>query len=252
MPVSDDEVIARVRKLDRSAVEAVLTESYPAVHRMAHGLTGRSAAAQRVIRLIFRRALRVIPTWRKGIIPSNWFYHHTLLTARDVAPQAPAADKDLLLTMGPATDPAYAAFVRAFRALPRQQAEAFVLNHGEHLNERLLGVTMDCSTQAATTHLGAATEALRQIAGEQFLGLTAAVERAYQALTPGDTAVTASVGRQVRSALWARRLRRLVRRLLLLAVLACLAYAAWRWRDLLLHWFDVIRARVHGPATQRS
>lgn len=247
-----DEAIAKVRKLDRRAVEAVLAESYPAVHRMAHGLTGRSAAAQRVIRLVFRRGLRVIPGWRKGIIPENWFSHHTLLTARDVAPQAPSPDLDLLLTMGPATDPAYAAFVRALRALPRQQTEAFLLNHGEQFNERLLGVTMDCSTQAATTHLAAATEALRQMAGEQFLGLSSALERAYQALTPGDAAVKTSVGRQVRSAFWARRLRRLVRRLLLLAILACLVYAAWRWRDVLLHWFDLIRTRFNRPATQRS
>jgi DNA-directed RNA polymerase specialized sigma24 family protein len=251
MPVSD-EVIARVRKLDRRTVEAVLSESYPAVHRMAHGLTGRSAAGQRVIRLVFRRGLRVIPGWRKGVIPENWFYHHTLLTAREVAPHPPPADKDLLLTIGPSADPAYAAFVRALRALPRQQTEAFLLNRGEQFNERLLGVTMDCSTQAATTHLSAATESLRQIAGEQFQGLSSALERAYQALTPGETAVTTSVGRQVRSALWARRLRRLVRRLLLLAILICLAYAAWRWRDGLLHWLEVIRTRFGGPATQRS
>ena len=234
--------------MDRRAVEAVLADSYPSVHRMAHALTGRSAAAQRVIRLVFRRALKVIPTWRKGIIPENWFYHHTLLTARDVAPTAPTGDKDLLASMGPAGEPAYAAFVRALRALPRQQTEAFLLNHCEKLNERLLGVAMDCSTQAAATHLAAATESLRRMGGDQFAALTAAVEKAYAALTPGDAAITTSVGRQIRSALWARGVRRLVRRVILLAILAALAYAGWRWRELLLHWFNVIRSRA---ASQR-
>lgn len=247
MPVAD-EVIAKARKMDRRAVEAVLAESYPAVHRMAHALTGRSAAAQRVIRLVFRRALKVMPTWRKGIIPENWFYHHTLLTARDVAPTAPPPNKDLLASMGPSGEPAYAAFVRALRALPRQQTEAFLLNHGERLNERLLGVAMDCSTHAAGTHLAAATEALRKMGGDQFIGLTAAVERTYRALTPGDAAVTTSVGRQVGSALWGRRVRRLIRRIILLAILGALAYAGWRWRELLLEWFNVIRSRA---ASQR-
>ena len=110
--------------------------------------------------------------------------------------------------------------------LPRQQTEAFLLHHGERLNERLLGVAMDCSTHAAATHLNAATDAMRRIGGDQFTGLTAAVERAYLALTPGDAAVTTSVGRQVKSALWRRRVRRLVRRVILLLVLGAIAYGA--------------------------
>ena len=248
VPLADD-VMARARKLERRAVEAVLAECYPAVHRMAHALAGRSAAGQRVIRLVFGRGLRVLPTWRKGIIPENWFYHHTLLTARDVAPQPPTADKDLLLTMGPAAEPGYAAFVRALRSLPRQQTEAFLLNHGENLNERMLGVTMDCSTQAAAMHLAAATDALRRIGQDQFAGLTASLRRAYAGLTPGETTIAASVSRQVGAAVWRRRVRRLVRRVILLIVLAAIGYAVWRWRDLLLHWFNVARSRATSQKT---
>ena len=67
---------------------------------------------------------------------------------------APAPNQDLLITVGPTGLPAYAGFIRALRTLPVQQAEAFILHHGEHLNERLLGVAMDLSTGAAGSHRG--------------------------------------------------------------------------------------------------
>ena len=100
MPVSD-ETLTSARKGDRRAVEAVLLDSFPAVYRMAHGLTGRQSAAARVIRLVLQRGVRVLPTWRPGILPENWFYHHTILTARSANAEArdvPDAQRDLLVS----------------------------------------------------------------------------------------------------------------------------------------------------------
>lgn len=243
MIVADD-TLAQVRKSDRGAVETILNECYPAVHRMACALTGQAAVAQRVTRAVLAKCIRVMPQWRKGTIVENWFYHHTLLAAREMAANQPPPKRDLLVTAGPAEGPAYVAFVRALRELPRQQTEAFVLNHGEKLNSRLLGVAMDCSTQAAAAHLVAAMQALQSIAGAQFAELTAALEKAYSALTPAEAIVRGTVQKQVSSALWRKRLRRLVRRLLLLVLFAALAYLAWRRQDLLRHWYELLKSHA--------
>ena len=239
-----DELIARARRLERQALESILTHCYPPVHRMAHGLAGSTVGGQKITRLVLRQGLRVMPTWRAGTIAENWFYHHTLLAARELAPVAPPPDRDLLLISGPAQDPGYAAFVRALRSLPRQQMEAFVLNQGEKLNARLLGVAMDSSTQAAATHLSAAAETLRGLAGNEFENLSTALSRAYAALSPPETLVRGIAHRQASQALWAKRLRRLIRRILLLIVLGAIAWAAWRWRDLLIHWYGTVRSAV--------
>lgn len=236
--------MARARRADRSAVEAILTESFPAVHRIAHALTGEPRAATAVSRHVLRRAVRVMPRWRRGITPENWFYHHTLLVAREAAAQVPPPEHDLLVTAGPGGTPAYVAFVRALRGLPGQQMEAFILNHGEKLNSRLLGVAMDCSASAAATHLVAATDALRTIAGKSYEELVPALERAYATLAPPETVVRTSVAKQVSAGLWAMRMRRLIRWTVTLVILAPIGYGVWRWHALLLQWFEVLRSRA--------
>jgi DNA-directed RNA polymerase specialized sigma24 family protein len=239
-----DEIINRARRSDRSAVETLLSESYPAMHRIAHALCGDPKTAGRIVRLVLRRAVLVMPRWRKGITPENWFYHHMLLTARGASSQQVPIDRELLITAGPTGSPAYVAFVRALRQLPRQQMEAFILNHGEKLNSRLLGVSMDCSTRAATVHFDAATESLRTISGASFDELAGAFERAYATLNPPPTVVRTAVRREAAAAIWTIRLRRFVRRCVILIILALIAYAVWHWHSLLLQWFEAIRSKA--------
>lgn len=244
MPVSD-QIIAQARRGDRAAVETIITDSFPAVHRISHALTGNARTAAIVTRHVLRRAVQLLPRWRRGITPENWFYHHTLLVAREAAQRtSPAPDQDLLVTAGPGGRPAYIAFVRALRGLPRQQMEAFVLNHGEKLNSRLLGVAMDCSATAAATHLAAATETLRTISGDAFSEVVPALERHYAMLTPPETLVRTTVAQQVSAGMWAMRMRRLGRMLFLLIILAILGYAVWRWHAVLLQWLQILRSRA--------
>ncbi|HEY8751195.1 MAG TPA: hypothetical protein VIM11_24640, partial [Tepidisphaeraceae bacterium] len=106
MPVSD-EVLDLARSGDRSAVEAVITECFPAVHRVAHALTGDPAIAGKIVRFVLRRSVTVMPRWRAGLIPENWFYHNTLMTLRRLNAPAPAPQNDLLITVGPTSNPAY-------------------------------------------------------------------------------------------------------------------------------------------------
>ena len=241
MPVPDD-VLDRARRLDPSAAEAVLADAYPSVRRIALALVGRPATAGRVVEEVLDRGLRVLPSWRAGATPENWFYHHTVLTAREAAAAAgeqPDPRQDPLVTAADApaaADPAYVAFVRAVRGLPPQQAEAFLLNHGERLNERLLGVAMDCSARAAENHLRAAHDALSAVAGPDGERHTATLTRAYAALGPAPADVAGAVRPPVRRVVRARRFRRIVRALVTLFVLglaAAGAYAAWHWRHVL-------------------
>ena len=253
MPVPDD-VVRRAQDYDGRAMEEVLAESYPAVYRMAHALTGRTPAARRVLDEVLRRSLVVLPKWRKGTVPENWFYHHTLLSARELSTRPPDPHDDLLVAAaGEASgDPAYIGFVRALRNLPPQQAESFILHHGEKLNTRLLGVAMDCSAGAAGTHLDAARQALAAVSGAGIDVLTNTLARAYLALTPPPAAVAPIARRYVKRTLRPRRLRRLVR-VLFVVGLVFAAYFAWRqrdrWlpaaRDLKAKWWD-----QRGAATQ--
>jgi DNA-directed RNA polymerase specialized sigma24 family protein len=248
VPITDD-IMAEARRSDRAAIEAILAGSYPAVHRMAHGLTGDARAGGIVARHVLRRAVSVMPRWRQGITPENWFYHHTLIVAREVAKAAPRPEHDLLVTAGPVGHPAYVAFVRALRGLPRQQMEAFVLNHGENLNTRLLGVAMDCSSAAAANHLAAATAAMQTIAGDAYDVLVAAMEKTYGTLTPPEKSVRAAVSSQAGAALWRVRVRRAFRRIVQLAVLALIGWAVWRWHAQLLQWFELLRSHAASQPT---
>jgi DNA-directed RNA polymerase specialized sigma24 family protein len=252
MPIPE-EVVRRAQDFDRRAMEQVVAEAYPSVYRMAHALTGRPGAARQVLHDVLRRGLRVLPNWRAGSIPENWFYHHTLLSARELSTRLPDPREDLLVASAAdaAHDPHYVGFVRALRNLPRQQAEAFILHHGERLNDRLLGVAMDCSTGAAHTHLAAAQQALGAVSGAGVDVLTTTLERAYQSLTPPPAAIRPVARRYVSRSLRPRRVRRLVRLTLLVALLAG-GYFAWRERARWLPWVQEQKSRywpTSSPAT---
>jgi DNA-directed RNA polymerase specialized sigma24 family protein len=240
----DTDTLERAKAGSRPEVEAVINACFPPVHRVAHALTGDPKVAASVVKFVLKRGINVMPRWRSGIIPENWFLHQTVLILRRVTAPVPPPDRDLLITAGPATDPAYAAFIRTLRELHGQQAEAFILHHGEKMNTRLLGVAMDCSTQAAAGHLSAATDKLQTLVGERFDELTKATGAAYMSLTPPETIIHGRAIGAVGKAIWRKRIGRMLRRLFWLAVLAGVAYAVWRWQVVLLEWFQMIREKA--------
>jgi DNA-directed RNA polymerase specialized sigma24 family protein len=227
MPI-DDEVIARARKFDVAAVTAIFAEYYPMVHRISHGLAGRASVGREVERFVLRRAFNVLPTWVDEGAPQRWFSHHAVLASRRTPRGDPNNPDDLLLAAEPAPQLQFVAFIRALRSLPVQQREAFILSFGEKFKNRDIAIAMDCSNQAAATHLTAATSSLGAIAGEKFDEFTQALAKNYQSLEPSEHLLLPSMRSFVARRIWPRRILRAILWTLLLAILAVIAFGVWK------------------------
>jgi DNA-directed RNA polymerase specialized sigma24 family protein len=225
MPQLTNEILEDARKLKPAALERLLSEGYAPGRRIADALSGDARVGAAVADILMRRCVRLLPRWHDISNAENWFYHHAVLTTRSAnfpPPADPLADP--LVAHGPADDAEYVAFVRAMRKLPVQQREAFILHHGERLNARMLAVAMDCSTQAAATHLNAANDAMKTIAAARIDSLTSLLTRAYADLRdsePDYLPVVRVHVREARRRVWLRRLMRVAVVALLVAAGAC-------------------------------
>jgi DNA-directed RNA polymerase specialized sigma24 family protein len=219
--------LPRARKLQRPAVELVLRAHYPRVCRVAYALCGDDDAARSAVKIVMNQSLRALPNWRNEAQAGNWFLHHTILKSRDLAPAPHDMHQDSLLRSLIRPSPEYLAFLRAFRHLPPQQREAFVLFRGERLEQRQAAVAMDCSTAAAANHLAAANKALAEIAVDTFEARADALMQVYASLTPPDDLIVGDVGAIARR-LGRRKFLRFIERMLALAILAAIAWVVWR------------------------
>jgi DNA-directed RNA polymerase specialized sigma24 family protein len=204
-----------------------LRAHYPRVCRIAYALCGDDDAAKAAVKLVMTQSLRALPNWRNETQAGNWFLHHTILKSRDLAPPPYVVRQDSLLRSLIRPSPEYLAFLRAFRQLPPQQREAFVLFRGEKLEPRQAAVAMDCSTAAAATHLTAANSALSLIAVDTFETRAAALLQVYASLTPPDNLVVSDISAVSRK-LSRRKFLRFMERILALAILAAVAWIIWR------------------------
>ena len=178
MPIDEDQ-LAKIRKLNRWAVEAMVAELYPQLYRIAAGLTGQEDVALGTLRFLFKQSIDAMSKWKDEDAPQRYYLHHLILLTRRSRKHAPELRQDLLIDRS--VDSAeYRAFLVGLRKLHFQQQEAFILTHGEKLNARFLAVAMDCSIQAATNHLKAAEESLKLIAGERFAFLTSELSKVYR------------------------------------------------------------------------
>jgi DNA-directed RNA polymerase specialized sigma24 family protein len=227
MPV-DAEVLRRARKGNVRAAIDVLGNCYPQVYRIAYGLSGRDDVGRGVVRFIMRRGLRLLPTWHDDGDPDRWCQHHTVLTTRRAARHQPDVAHDTLVR-GAQTDNAYyAAFVRAIRALPPQQREAFILHHGEQFDVRALGIAMDCSQDAAGQHLKEATRSLSTLGGDYFATFTAQLAHTYKALTPSEELVLTNITWDAKKYLWPRRVWRWIKLFLMALIIALIVLFVWK------------------------
>jgi DNA-directed RNA polymerase specialized sigma24 family protein len=238
--IVDPDVLARARNEDREAVIEVLAAQYPSTYRIAHAISGRADVGDGVVAYVTKQSFRVVEKWEDEEAPQRWFRHHALLTLRRASKWEPEAASDTLVPDDARGDANYVAFVRAIRALPQQQVEAFLLTHGERLDLRNLAVAMDCSTTAASVHLGEAEERVRALAGAEFGALVMTLRAAYERLTPSRDLVLSRVVR-LRRRLWPRVLKRIAKLVVLLTVLAVLAWVASRFgRPVIDFWRGIL------------
>lgn len=231
MPVSAA-TLASARKLSSSAVEEVLREHYPSVHRLAHGLAGRADVGAGIVRHVMQRSIAILPTWTEEFQPETWFHHFTVITARRSIQHRADPRTDLLLgDSGIAPDPAYIAFLTTLRAIPHQQREAFILHTCERLGPRTSALAMDCSTEAAGNHLRAALEALRFVCGERYETFSTRVANGYRRLTPPPNVIMPRVKSIVRRRVWPRRIVRWVTWVVLLGTIAGAAWIGYAYRN---------------------
>lgn len=206
-----------------STVEQILQAHYPLVLRLARALSGREDVAEGVVRFVLARGARLAGKWKETDDAGRWFLHHTVLTVRRAAQHQPEPAKDLLAKGAPAH---WVAFVKSIRSLPPQQREAVLLHHGENLNQRYLGVAMDCSTTAAQTHLQAGEKALREMYGEVTQGLLAHLSTVFKHVGRVESEATVAAVKRARGKGRARRMGRLVA---VLAVVAGVVFVVWRF-----------------------
>ena len=182
----DEATLDAARRGEREATAAVFAEHLPFVWRCSHALSPSEGDARRVVANVLRRAGVAAETWRDEADVTRWFRHHTIQTVRR-GPAAVGASDPLIQDAVPEARAA----VVALRKLPRQQQEAFLLHYGERLDDRPMGVAMDCSVTAARTHLEGSQRGLREVAGDEVGVWINRLTDAYRSLEPpANVAVT--------------------------------------------------------------
>ena len=229
----DSEIVSRARAYDRSAIELIFAENYPIVHRMAHGLSGRADVGAGVPRFVFKQALRMLPSWKDEGEPERWFRHHTVLTTRRAGKHTPDLTNDVFIIAARTRDAAYPAFIRAIRALPMQQREAFILHHGERFNSRYTAVAMDCSIQAADAHLSAAENSLKTLAGDRFAPFVEEMGRCYRSFTPTESLAIPRIRKQIRRFICPRRVGRFLGWITMIALITAIVWGLLKIRPML-------------------
>jgi len=230
----DEELFARAKKLDRDALEKLVESVYPGICRIAYGLSGRADVGHGIVRFVINHSLQQLQQLRDAAAAQRWFYHFTVLVSRRGRKHEPKAEQDTLVENSGEVSAAYVAFIRGLRALPFQQREAYLLTFGEQLLYRDVATGMDCSIAAVEVHLQVAEQTLRAMTGDGYEKMKERLTRAWGNLSPREEAVHPSVKGLIKKLMWPRRIKRILKIVVALAIVVGLAYAAWRFRNLWL------------------
>lgn len=220
-----DEDLLLAQSGDTDAARRVFAHALPTCERIALGLCGNVPAARRVVKELARRGAKQFDRWRAADDAGRWFMHHTiLLTRRWRKPVDPKYDV-LLQDVGGPDVVQYQALIAAFRKLPAQQQEAFLLTHAQRWNTRLCAVAMDCSTKAVETHLGEANRQVAPLLGQNFDALINAFGQVYRSLPLDAPVQPETIALRVQAGRGIRRTTRAIGWACMLAFIAIVAVA---------------------------
>src|SRR3569623_1349805 len=177
----DPDLVHAASQGSADALTTVLAACYPTMARVAIAVSGDTGRGLLLVKELVGLAMTAAPKWQEETAPARWFMHHTILNLR----QHPIVCKtDPLLQYAAGKEIPYTAYLRALRKLPPQQVEAFILTHGEGLDNRRLAIAMDCSTTAAANHLTAAEDMLKTVAAAEYGERVTEFKKAYANLSP--------------------------------------------------------------------
>jgi hypothetical protein len=211
---------------DRGAIAEILSRNYAQSYRIAAALSGSEKSARKICRRVLRQSLNVLGRWETEDEAARWFAHYTVLTTR----QFGYSDGNILANV--TGDPLFVTLLGTLTKVPMQQREAFFLSRGESMDLRRTATAMDCSTEAASNYLVAATNCLGHIAGDRLGEFLEKMPKVMGTLTPPAERILVDVDGQVRRYIWPRRIRRWLVRLLWLIVLAGMVWLAFNWRKM--------------------
>jgi DNA-directed RNA polymerase specialized sigma24 family protein len=247
----DDQLLAEARAGRRAAVP-LIASLVPEAFAIATLLTGSYDVGRRAIKHLTVTSMKALPKWVEPTEPRRWFRHHAVLVAREL-PTVGRDDPTIFAPPGAALPEGFAAFIRAVRSLHPQQQEAFLLHHGLAFSTRDLGIAMDCSTTAASTHLDGATRELRPLTREQFDAMLPLLrDGARRLLNVEDP--TGFVARRYRRITRRRGAERMLTLLVTLAAIGGIGWLAWSFRGPLQSGYEQTRewveTRLAPAATQ--
>jgi DNA-directed RNA polymerase specialized sigma24 family protein len=217
-----DELVCKARSLRKWAVLKLVAAHHPRISRIAIGICGHEKLGRATVRKVLKQSLRFMPGWETALAAEKWFFHYTILVAREKAGERVNPKHDCLVRRVDRPTTQYVAFVRAIRSLDPRQAEALMLALGERLELRQAAMAMDSSTTAVSTHMEQANKLLTPIAGREFDPLFSTLARVYASLTPPRQTIEADLAMVRRRLTW-RQIRRTVMFLLTLALLGAIA-----------------------------
>ncbi len=221
----DPDVVYAASTGKSDALSAILCTMYPFVSRIAIAVSGGTETGLGLVKVLLNRSLEAAPKWQDESAPWRWFIHHLILGLRE---RPTPKGVDPLLQFAAGKDVPYAAFLKAIRKLPPQQIEAFVLRHGEGMDDRQLAIAMDCSVTAATNHLTAAEGVLKLVASDGFGQRMEEFKAAYNNLSPDPERVKQYITALVRNYVVPRTAARWGRRAITAMILIGIAYALYR------------------------
>ena len=126
-----DDLVHAAAGMQSAALNRLLRVQYGQVCRVAHALATRPVTARKIVKRVMRSCVQFLPKWKTAQESDNWFLHHTILVTREiVGATSPRPENDYLIQHVGSPTPAYLAFVRALRILPRSSGRRFCLVGG--------------------------------------------------------------------------------------------------------------------------